>query len=207
VRRALLREQFHLCAYTMKPLKTAAVCEAEGVDTRWACHVEHVLPQSRQVPGEDIDYRNMVACFLPSRFPVACGYGAKFKDNFDPSTTTLFVSPLSPQPENHFAFKADGQVTGLTPAGQETIRVLNLNHPVLVNDRRAVIKGALAPKGKPLTVAKARQRADQAMDPDQQGCLEPYCVAIASAAREFAEREKRRGEERLKAHMRSKPSL
>ncbi len=192
VRRALLREQFHLCAYTMKPLKTAAACDAEGADTRWACHVEHVLPQSRQVPGEDIDYQNMVACFPPSRFPVACGYGATAKADFDP-VTRPFVSPLSHQPERHFGFDSRGGVSGLTPAGQATIDVLNLNHVALVNDRAAVIRGALMPRrGRPLTAAAARRLADQVMVADSQGCLPPYCVAIATAARAFAEKEERR---------------
>ena len=33
VREALLSEQFHLCAYTMKRLKTAAECKSQGRDT------------------------------------------------------------------------------------------------------------------------------------------------------------------------------
>ena len=193
VRRALLAEQFHLCAYTMKGLKTAAQCEAEGTDTASACHIEHILPQSRRVQGEDIDYRNMLACFPPSRSREACDYGAKFKDHFDPSTTDLFTSPLSNRPEAHFAFKSDGRVTGQAAAGQATVEAPNLNHPVLVNDRAAVIKGWLTPRiNRSLTAAAARRLADQMLIPDQRGCLPPYCVAIASAARAFAEREERR---------------
>jgi len=199
--RALLAEQFHLCAYTMKGLKTVAQCETEGTDTTSACHIEHILPQSRRVSGEDIDYRNMLACFPPSRSRMACCYGAKFKDKFDSGTHGLFVSPLSHQPDHHFAFKADGHVEGRTPAARETIRVLNLGHPVLVHDREAAIKGALTSKGRRLTAAAARRLADRVMVPDEQGCLPPCCMAIASAALALAEREEGRA-----ARMRSRAS-
>ena len=95
VRNSLLAEQLHLCAYTMRQLKTAAQCQVQGLDTRASCHIEHFLPQCRKVPGEDIDYQNMVACFPPSQSNVACDFGAHAKADFDPSNGG-FVSPLSP---------------------------------------------------------------------------------------------------------------
>lgn len=48
VRRALLLEQRHLCAYTMQALLTAKQCERRGWHTGFACHIEHFLPQARQ---------------------------------------------------------------------------------------------------------------------------------------------------------------
>ncbi|WP_148304966.1 hypothetical protein [Castellaniella defragrans] len=79
VRQALLAEQGHLCAYTMRRLKTARDCQQAGQDTTAACHIEHILPQHRKVSGEDIDYQNMVACFPPSQSRAACPFGAHKK--------------------------------------------------------------------------------------------------------------------------------
>lgn len=189
VRRALLREQFHLCAYTMKRLKTAALCQ-DG-DTRHACHIEHVRPQSRRVRGEDIDYRNMVACHPPSRARTACGYGAQYKGGFDP-TEGDFVSPLSPDAETHFGFDRAGNIHGLTPAGRATVETLN--HVTLRDERAAAIDGALTPKGRPISARAARRLAQQVLAPDKRYCLPAYCVAIAIVALAFAGKEERKAD-------------
>jgi uncharacterized protein (TIGR02646 family) len=191
VRRHLLAEQFHLCAYTLRQLKTAANCEANGLDTRASCHIEHLLPQCRKVPGEDIDYQNMVACYPPSQSKVACEYGAHEKANFDPSGGG-FISPLSPAVESHFAFDERGGITGLTADGISTIRVLKLDHKTLVNDRAAVIKGYLHPRGKKLSAQAARRLAQDVLAADAQKRLPAYCVAVAQAALLYAQREDRR---------------
>lgn len=213
VRLALLSEQSHLCAYTMKSLRTSADCAARGNDTRDACHIEHLRPQSRRVQGEDIDYQNMVACFPPSFNEQACEFGAKYKDDFDPVTGRYldrdrmsrakhevealallgqFVSPLAPQVENHFDYSTNGEMTGTTHSGKLTVEVLNLNHVHLVNDRRAAIKGALTPGGKRLSAAKARALARHCRQPDARNCTTPYCLAIAAAALAFAVQEEKR---------------
>lgn len=71
--------------------------------------------------------------------------------------------------------------------------VLNLNHPVLVQARKAAVRGYLYPKkGKPLSAAAARRLVLEVMRPDGEQCLPAYCVAVACAARAFAEREERR---------------
>jgi uncharacterized protein (TIGR02646 family) len=142
VRNALLQEQLHLCAYTMKPLKTAHECQAMGGKTMNSCHIEHVLPQAKHVASA-IDYKNMVACFPPSSTKTACEYGAYAKADYDPAEKP-FVSPLQPVAEKHFRFNKDGSVEGLTPAGLATVEVLNLNHARLKNDRAAVISGLAA---------------------------------------------------------------
>lgn len=191
VRRSLLAEQFHLCAYTMRKLKTATQCEAQGSDTRASCHIEHVLPQSRRVAEEDIDYRNMVACYPPSQSAAACDFGARAKADFDPSTGG-FVSPLVANAADHFSFDERGRVKGRTEDGRLTVEILKLNHPSLVVDRAAVIKGSLQPKGKRLTAQAARRLAQQVLKPDAQLTLPAYCVAIAETALQHAEREEQR---------------
>ena len=191
VRRQLLWEQSHLCAYTLRRLQTAIDCQAVGKDTRASCHIEHILPQSRNVAGEDIDYHNMVACYPPSQSSVACEYGAQAKADFDPSGGG-FVSPLSPGVQAHFDFDERGDVSGLTPVGRSTICVLRLDHPTLVNDRAAVIKGFLQPRGKKLSAQAARRLAQVVMQPDAQQRLPAYCVAVLCAALKHAHREERR---------------
>ena len=191
VRKSLLAEQSHLCAYTLRQLKTAAQCQAQGGDTRASCHIEHLLPQCRNVPGEEIDYQNMVACYPPSQSKVACEFGAHAKADFDPSTGG-FVSPLSPNAQAHFQFDERGGVRGRTADGASTIGVLNLNEKALVNDRLAVIKGSLQPKGRKLSAQAARRLAQQVLQPDAQFRLPAYCVAVAQTALQHAEREDRR---------------
>lgn len=192
VRQSLLQEQFHLCAYTMKRLATAAECQQQGHDTGNSCHIEHVLPQSRDIPAETIDYRNMVACFPPANHKTACDYGATFKADYDLGQSP-FVSPLSAEVELQFAFDSRGILQGATPAGEATIQVLNLNHPVLVQARQAAIRGFLEPRtGKPLSAAQARRLAERVMQPDADNRLEPFCLAIARAAKAHADRAERR---------------
>jgi hypothetical protein len=191
VRKSLMAEQFHLCAYTLRQLKTAVACEEIGQDTRAACHIEHLLPQCRKVPGEDIDYQNMVACYPPSQSKVACEFGAQAKDDFDPSAGG-FVSPLSPAAENHFEFDERGGIVGLTGDGASTVRVLKLDHKTLVNDRAAVIKGYLQPRGRKVSAQAARRLAQEVLRSDAQQRLSSYCLAVAQTALLYAQREERR---------------
>ncbi len=190
VRNALLVEQFHLCAYTMKRLATADECKH---DTGASCHVEHVLPQARKIPAETIDYQNMLACYPPSQTKVACEYGAQAKAGYDPATRQLFVSPLGTNVEQHFQFESDGSIEGTTAQGKATITVLKLDHHALVNDRAAAIRGFLYPRNRTgVSAAAARRIAVDVLKPDANLCLHPYCVAIAAAASRHADRADRR---------------
>lgn len=191
VRRSLLAEQFHLCAYTLRQLKTAAQCEAQGGDTRASCHIEHLLPQCRKVADEDIDYQNMVACYPPSQSAAVCDFGAHAKADFDPSTGG-FVSPLAANAAAHFSFDDRGGVMGRTEIGRSTVEILKLNHPSLVNDRAAVIRGFLHPRGKRLSAQAARRLAEKVLEPNANLALPAYCVAIAQTASAHADREERR---------------
>lgn len=192
VRNALMAEQFHLCAYTMKALKTVSQCQDQGQDTSYSCHIEHLLPQARKIDAETIDFQNMLACFPPGRSNVACEYGAQLKASYDPEKGP-FISPLIAAVEQHFKFFRDGTIEGVTRDGQATVKVLCLDHPALKNDRAAVIKGRLEPKtGKPLSAAAARRLAQEIRQPHDQNCLPAFCVAIAQAALDHAVRMERR---------------
>jgi len=133
---------------------------------------------------------------------VACEFGAHAKDDFDPIAGG-FVSPLSPNAQAHFKFDERGGAQGSTADGASTIQVLNLNHQTLVNDRAAVIKGALQPRGKKLTSQAARRLAQQVLQPDAELRLPAYCVAIAQTALQHAEREERRANRAKKKGVRN----
>jgi uncharacterized protein (TIGR02646 family) len=198
VRQALLREQLHLCAYTQKSLKTAEECAELGGNTGLSCHIEHLFPQARKVASEAIDYQNMLACFPPSQGSVACEYGAQAKGHYDPSGNP-FVSPLRGDAHNHFRFNVDGTVEGLTDEGCATIKILNLNHPTLTNDRKATISGWMEPRtGRTISAAEARRIANDVQLPSQNHQLPAYCVAIAQVAERHALKEERRAK-RMKA--------
>lgn len=191
LRNSLLLEQYHLCAYTMRSLKTKTECEAEGLTTASSCHVEHFLPQSRKAPNEDIDYQNMLACYPPSQSKTACHYCAHAKDDFDPKNGN-FISPLDTNAENHFYFDRRGNIESDTDAGKNTIKILNLNHQTLVNDRAATIKGFLQPRGKEISARQAKRIAEQIMQADAQKKLSAYCVAISQTAVQYADRKEQR---------------
>ena len=172
---SLLKEQHYLCAYTMKSLASSGA------------HIEHFLPQSKpKYSAEAIDYNNMLACFPPPNAKVHCAYGAQTKADFDPEGT-LLLSPLTASVERQFSFYEDGSVEGLTEAGCLTVKTLKLDSPILEKDRHAVIKGRLYPKSnKSISAKAARRLAQEINQPDDQGCLPEYCVAIGQAASRYA---------------------
>lgn len=186
VRQALLKEQFHLCAYTLRRLPTATECQAKGQGTQFSCHIEHVLAQTHH-EADSIAYDNLVACYPSSQTKMACGYGAVEKADYDVARKP-FVSPLSANVERQFRYSSDGYVEGLTPDAVATVEVLKLNHPTLVNDRAAVVRGRLRPRGTPITAAAARRLADEVNSPDAQHCLPEYCQALKQQAERHAQR-------------------
>jgi len=94
---------------------------------------------------------------------------------------------LTANVERHFRFTRDGYVEGLTPEAIATVEVLNLNHPTLVNDRSAVIKGRLQPRGSCISAAMARRLVEEIDTPDNQQCLPEYCQAIKQQAQLHAQ--------------------
>jgi uncharacterized protein (TIGR02646 family) len=166
-----LKEQFHLCAYTLRRLPTARECQAKGQGTQFSCHIEHVLPQTHH-EADSIAYDNLVACYPSSQTKMACGYGAVEKADYDVARKP-FVSPLSANVERQFRYSSDGYVEGLTPDAVATVEVLKLNHPTLVNDRAA---------------AAARRLVDEVNSPDAQHCLPEYCQALKQQAERHAQR-------------------
>lgn len=169
----LIKEQGGLCAYTMKSI--------HRIGEAWQAHIEHILPRSKY-PDRSVDWNNMLACAPKGN----ADYGAKLKDKYDPGVD-LFVSPTTGGVSAQFHFRENGEVDGLTDAAKVTLseKVLHLNHPHLINDRKSKIRGAMNQKP---TAAQARQRAQSLRQRDTHGLLEPYCEAVAQVLEAYANR-------------------
>ncbi len=176
-----LKEQGHICAYTMKRLSTPA-----------DCHIEHIQPRSLN-PDLTLDHRNMVVCFPFNGGDVRPGYGAPIKANASVDVTT-FVSPLSTRCEVAFSYGPDGNVKATDPSDQaalRTIDILHLDHPVLMELREAAIKGYGIKRvsADPLSAAEARRLSKDILKTSSNGFLPEFCVAIQQVALRYAQSE------------------
>jgi uncharacterized protein (TIGR02646 family) len=132
LRRVLVEEQFHICCYCNDSIK------GESLDTK----IEHLLP--KETYKKDIfNYSNLLA---------ACNGGERDKEtkprklhcdahksSKDPSQLQL-VSPFDSDASTHFLFRENGEISGKTPKGKETISFLNLDCPKLNLRRRLAIE-------------------------------------------------------------------
>ena len=144
----LLSEQGGLCAYTGR------VISADS------CHVEHLKPQTKCTEWEDVDYKNVVACFPADGGDVTHGYGAPVKGGWwvEPE----FVSPLMDGCERRFSFSWSGHVYP-NPEGHVAARItiekLGLDNEGLKDLRHAQIRGFFGlgarTRARPLSVSQA----------------------------------------------------
>ena len=175
---ALVSEQGQLCAYTMRRIE------------RNSSHIEHIKPQSRcraELPGSDLNYGNLVACFPADGMRQQYRYGAQKKDNWWVHDGAEFLSPLQPQCEQRFRFDLTGEVVAADhhAAANTTIKVLGLNHKSLIDDRKRVIAEFIYGHNgcNPLSRSSA-QRLRQTICDLQHGQFYEYCVAIKDALSE-----------------------
>ncbi len=190
VLKALLAEQGHLCAYTLKLIDETSA------------HIEHLKPQRKcreeddqreaanQVPRrEDVHWSNMVACF-PAPNPVAPpGYGAVKKDKWWPFTgANGFVSPLSADCELRFQFELNGSMkpaNATDAAAVETIREIGLDDGRLQElRRRAFMEMGVHPKSeRPLkSPTKVRQLIAAWLHRDGNNKFKEFCVPLRAVA-------------------------
>jgi len=192
VKKALLAEQGHLCAYTLRKLR-----DIED------CHIEHVEPQNA-APGKDLDYTNMAACIPKDGGDTSFGYGAPVKAGQVVTLNSDFVSPHSTSCSERFQFDEKGGVHEVAGdvAAQGTIATLKLNHPTLVDLRRSALQShglvialrTTRTKRQLKSATEARRFAAEVLQPDARGQLEPYCVALAQVALAYADQEDARAQ-------------
>lgn len=165
VRANLLKEQFYLCAYTMRELNLNN------------SHIEHFLPRCNH-PDKEVDYLNLFACWPGDN---RRDYGAKFKDDSDPTIIDI-ISPLDNSIHNDISYNENGHTIGITNKGINTIKVLNLNEITLVNDRKGCIEGFLMDENNLISIEDLKILVEVIMTPDSNGKLPQFCVAVKECA-------------------------
>ena len=116
----LEKEQQHFCCYCEKKVT------AEGEDSQ----IEHVRPRDKFPKLKD-EYNNLlVSCQRNER----CGHakGKKFNEHF--------IIPTEENPGDYLTYIANGEMRPIdnNQKGRETIRILNLNEPMLKQARRVM---------------------------------------------------------------------
>lgn len=125
--RALLDEQGSLCAYCTR-----------RVDMNTA-HVEHIVPQSVAAGSDDplsLDYGNLLAVcdgFEGSEEGLTCDRAR--------GNAPLTVNPLKPETLGSIRYQRDGKMLADDPVIRRDVAgTLNLNHPLLIRNRRAALQ-------------------------------------------------------------------
>lgn len=191
----LTLEQYGLCGYTGVPVdgdRISKLVSASG-DVVFKNHIEHLkcqdickqeLIDSGRVVGrdlgDDLNYFNMIAA-LGMTGSEAEHFGAEIKKN-----KPLPVLPTQADCADHFGFQElDGGVNGLTVAGEESIKVLKLDHKTLDGWRRSAIEAWLNPE-----VIQTRDDIEaviQAVENPIDGRLPEFSFVIRAIARGYLE--------------------
>ncbi|WP_197997432.1 retron system putative HNH endonuclease [Gimesia panareensis] len=166
----LLKEQYFLCAYLGLSIAPSS------------SHIEHLKPQSECEPGEDVEYRNLVACFPNDGGNDSLGCGAPFKKSW--WDEEFFVSPLHEDCERRFTFAWSGHIHPSfkdDEAAQKTIEKLGLDADYVRNLRRKAIIGFFGLNDKRRVTKKQLQTLIQSLDkPNVDGKLASFCFVLKS---------------------------
>lgn len=167
----LLQEQGWLCAYTGRSIDNDS------------CHVEHIKPQCECSEWEDVEYRNVVACFPADGGDLSHGYGAPVKASW--WDEQLFITPLSNECERRFSFVWSGHVHPSPEdheGATETIKVLGLDEESLRQLRKARIDGFFGfgsrARTRPLSVRDAKTALANIESVDKNGRLSEFCFVL-----------------------------
>jgi len=174
----LLTEQGGICAYTGRAIESSS------------SHVEHLKPQNQCADWEDVEYKNVVACFPANGGDVSHGYGAPVKaDWWDKK---LFVSPLAEDCERRFRFNWSGSVEP-NPCNhrgaKETIKVLCLDNEALRKLRKSRINGFFGcgsrTSSKPLSIPEANIALANIDQLDGNGRITEFCFVLKQLLPEY----------------------
>ena len=167
----LLKEQGWLCAYTGIKIENET------------SHVEHLKPQTTCDEWEDVEYRNVVACFPADGGDKTHGYGAPIKGGW--WEEEKFISPLADDCERRFKFSWSGHVSPNPDdhqAAKMTIDVLRLDEDALRLLRKSRIDGFFGfgarTRVKPLSIAEAKVALENIDRFDGNGRLREFCFVL-----------------------------
>lgn len=170
IREQLLREQGYLCAYCMERIDDQQMKEMK---------VEHWHCQDKY-PNEQLDYQNMLGACLGQNHEGE-PYNQQTCDTRK-GNKCLKYNPANPNDriESHIRFLGNGKVQSDDAKFDGQLNeVLNLNHPKLEKNRKAVwnaVHDALAKKPGNRTPAEIQKLLDQWNRPNQAGQLREYCT-------------------------------
>jgi uncharacterized protein (TIGR02646 family) len=176
----LVAEQGWLCAYTGRSIT---------LDTS---HVEHLKPQTACIGWDDVEYRNVVACFPADGGDTTYGYGAPVKAGW--WVEAEFISPLMEDCERRFHFTWSGHIRPNPedhPGARITIEKLGLDGDSLRDLRRAHIRGffGLGPRtrGRALSVAEATVALRSIDTFNGQGRLVEFCFVLKQLLQKYVQ--------------------
>jgi uncharacterized protein (TIGR02646 family) len=204
LKKKLITEQGYLCAYTGMRILADTKNIIGQVIKKGTFHIEHLKPRTickkeQKVQGtiisEDLDYRNMVACYPKEEEQNSYSFGAKLKDDW--WNEEEFVSPCQEDCEKRFSFNWKGTVSPTLEddhAARKTIEILGLNKAsnsnrnnqtgeYHVHERRhdaikAVFGFSKNPKIPPLTKKEAEILLRAIDNTDRDGHLKEFCFVI-----------------------------
>jgi uncharacterized protein (TIGR02646 family) len=171
LKKQLLEEQFFLCAYTGLQIEAAT------------SHIEHLRPQNdcrTDKKRDDVNYKNVVACFPADGGDTSHGFGAPIKAGWW-KTPALFVSPLAVQCEQLFEFSWSGQVKPKNAhlAATKTIELLGLDCVGLNSLRKASIQSFFGFDGRSSAMTKAQaKKLLEKIEQPKDGQLRPFCFVL-----------------------------
>lgn len=166
LRRSLVEEQQGICCYCMQRIQP----HSEGMKIEhWHCQTHY--------PVEELTYRNLLGACLGNE-------GQPFKEqtcDTRKGDQTLARNPADPTHpiEAFIRYLGNGRIESHDPVfDQQLNEVLNLNHPNLVSNRRAILDSFLGSLGQGSKTANFWQLKLSEWNGDNGGQLREYCGAV-----------------------------
>lgn len=166
LRQSLVAEQQGICCYCMQRIQpTGAGMKIE----HWHCQTLY--------RAEELEYRNLLAACTGNE-------GQPYKEqtcDTRKGDRSLDRNPADPahRIEAFVRFLGDGRIESANPAFDQQLNdVLNLNHPFLVSNRKAVLRSFLDSLGQGGKTANFWQRKLSEWNGDNGGQLREYCGVV-----------------------------
>ncbi len=158
---SLINEQSGICAY----------CERQLVEVNGEkdYHIDHLNPQCNP-NTDDLDYNNFLCSCLGNLVkgePRHCGH---LKAN-----KILPVHPLQRDCQSKFTYNFTGEIDGIDQASKETIKILGLNIPKLVDMRNKVAEVFLTDD---VNQEELQTFVASYITPDKESRRNPFCSMI-----------------------------